>query len=669
MAGSSSQPELGDNIKKEPGPLMKLILQAGRDKSAPSQGLMEPVEKKEPEKDLNWYLPLYKAALRGDWDSAKNFFNQDPEAITAKITKVSETALHIAVGTQRATSFVKELLELIPKEALVTLKDQAGQTALHYAAIYGNVKAAELLVTKSPELTNVWSGSGLLPIHLAAGYANKDMISYLLTVTRDDVEPSPFADRSGVELLNLVISAEFYDLALYLIQLYPKLATLRSPAGNTALRVIAGKPSAFPSGIRLNVWQRLIYSCIPVKFGNVYSPAKIGDMENPAAGNQSSMLICRWVHFFREFGSSGCKKCHEATWEFIEWLVPYFKSVRDTRLMHRQTLQLIKRLCAEVAGLDYSSAASIFDGPILLAAVSGISELVEEILESFPPAIWSRNQEGHNIFLLAVENRRENIFNILYQMSEHKQLATQLRDVKRNNILHLAGKRAPPARLSLVSGAALQMQRELQWYKEVEKYVLPDSKDARNSNGRTPSVEFSVEHKDLVKEGEKWMKDTANSCTVSATLIATIGFAASITVPGGNNSDSGFPIFHKNSAFTIFAIFDALSLFSSTASLLMFLSILTARYAENDFLYSLPRRLIIGLTMLFLSITSMMVAFSATIYLVFGEKKAWTLVPVAGLACLPVTLFVTLQYPLLKDMITSTYCPGIFGKRSDRLLF
>lgn len=50
------------------------------------------------------------------------------------------------------------------------------------------------------------------------------------------------------------------------------------------------------------------YSCsegVPVKFGNVYSPAKVGDMENPAAGNQRSMLIRSWVHFFREFGSSG----------------------------------------------------------------------------------------------------------------------------------------------------------------------------------------------------------------------------------------------------------------------------------------------------------------------------------------------------------------------------
>lgn len=203
----------------------------------------------------------------------------------------------------------------------------------------------------------------------------------------------------------------------------------------------------------------------------------------------------------------------------------------------------------------------------------------------------------------------------------------------------------------------------------MEKHVLPELKDFKNSSGRTPAMEFSMEHKDLVKEGEKWMKDAANSCTVAATLIATIAFAASITVPGGNNGDTGIPILSHELAFNIFAVADALSLFSSTASLLMFVSILTARYAEVDFLYSLPRRLIIGLVTLFISITTMMIAFSATIFLVFGHKRAWTIAPIAAIACLPVTLFVTLQFPLLMDMIHSTYCPGNFRKQGEGLLF
>ncbi|KAK4391873.1 hypothetical protein Sango_1965100 [Sesamum angolense] len=177
---------------------------------------------------------------------------------------------------------------------------------------------------------------------------------------------------------------------------------------------------------------------------------------------------------------------------------------------------------------------------------------------------------------------------------------------------------------------------------------------------------FTEEHKILKEEGEKWMKDTSNSCTIAAALIATVMFAAAITVPGGNDNSNGFPIFSGSSAFIIFAISDAVSLFTSATSLLMFLAIQTSRYAEEDFLYVLPKRLIIGLGTLFLSISSMMVAFSATVYLVFARKEAWVLIPVGALACLPVTSFVLLQFPLFLDLVYSTYGPGIFGKQSNR---
>ncbi|CAI9293413.1 unnamed protein product [Lactuca saligna] len=103
---------------------------------------------------------------------------------------------------------------------------------------------------------------------------------------------------------------------------------------------------------------------------------------------------------------------------------------------------------------------------------------------------------------------------------------------------------------------------------------------------------FTREHKDLVIEGEKWMKSTVESYTITAALIITIAFAAAITVPGDSNQDKGIPIFTNNTAFTIFAISDAISLFSAVTSLLMFLSILTARFAEQDFLFKLLTKLI-----------------------------------------------------------------------------
>lgn len=200
---------------------------------------------------------------------------------------------------------------------------------------------------------------------------------------------------------------------------------------------------------------------------------------------------------------------------------------------------------------------------------------------------------------------------------------------------------------------------------EVENFVIPTYKEKKNSDKEAPAMVFTKEHKNLVIEGEKWMKDVANSFMIAAALIATVVFTAAVTVPGGDDNQTGLPVFYKDGAFIVFAISDAISLFASTTSMLMFLSILTSRYAECDFLHILPKRLIIGLITLFLSTTTMMIAYSASLYLVFGRKNVWNLIALSALASLPIISFVSLQFPLLVDVISSTYGPGIFGKQSD----
>lgn len=161
------------------------------------------------EKDLSCYLPLYKAAIRGDWDSASKFFNSNPDAVAARITKNLETVLHIAVARSEAISFVEKLMELMPTDAF-PLKSKFSETALHYAAKYGNTKAAKLLVARDPGLPNIWSDTNLLPLHLAALFGHKEMVLYLLTVTRDNESPNPFTDRAGITLLISIVHSGFY---------------------------------------------------------------------------------------------------------------------------------------------------------------------------------------------------------------------------------------------------------------------------------------------------------------------------------------------------------------------------------------------------------------------------------------------------------------------------
>ncbi|XP_062173560.1 uncharacterized protein LOC133879025 [Alnus glutinosa] len=251
-----------------------------------------------------------------------------------------------------------------------------------------------------------------------------------------------------------------------------------------------------------------------------------------------------------------------------------------------------------------------------------------------------------------------------------EEIRLNIQDIEkgRSNQIKIIGSGMTGASIQInrIPGAALQMQRELQWFKEVESIVVARSKEHLNRDGLTPRELFTKKHIDLKKEGEKWMKGTSTSCTVVGALIVTIMFAAAFTVPGGNNQDTGVPVFLDKRLFMLFIIFDALSLFSSTTSVVMFLGILTSRYAEDDFLESLPRKMIIGLSTLFFSIAAMMTAFSTALLIMLQGQYSWLVIPVICLASVPVTLFILMQFPLLVDMCMSTYGPGIFDKKMKR---
>ncbi|KAK4593438.1 hypothetical protein RGQ29_017517 [Quercus rubra] len=302
---------------------------------------------------------------------------------------------------------------------------------------------------------------------------------------------------------------------------------------------------------------------------------------------------------------------------------------------------------------------------ILRAIKEGNFEFVFDIVNANPELVWTHDEKSSNIFSVVVQNRHAKIFSLIYGHPLKRVLAQSVDRLYRNNLLHMAGMLAPSTSLKHIAGAALQMQRELQWFKEVESICPPTAHANLNNEGLTPREFFTKNHKDMRNDGEQWMKDTATSCTVVGALIVTIMFAAVFTVPGGNDQNNGFPIFLNRKLFMVFIVSDALSLFSSSTSVLMFLGILTSRYAEEDFLESLPRKMIIGLSTLFFSIAAMMTAFSAALFLMLHERS-WIFKPVICLASIPITLFVLMQFPLLVAMANSTYGPSIFNRKMKR---
>ncbi|KAJ0081294.1 hypothetical protein Patl1_12360 [Pistacia atlantica] len=263
------------------------------------------------------------------------------------------------------------------------------------------------------------------------------------------------------------------------------------------------------------------------------------------------------------------------------------------------------------------------------------------------------------IFSNAILKRQKDIFKLLsgVRPSFEKQILNY-KDDEGNNILHLAGKLSPPEQLDAICGVALQLQQELMWFEEVSNIVDPSKAHEKNKMGETPKALFDKEHEQLKERGEQWMKDTANSCMIVATLIATVVFAAVFTVPGGTNEESGMPLFANNLFFRIFVLADAISLVLSVYSLLIFLAIHTSRYAKKDFLLELPKKLVLGLLTLLLSIAAMMLVFCTTIFIVFKVEKIWVRILLCASAALPVIHFAKIKWRLLFDVARSTYKIG-----------
>ncbi|KAF3967832.1 hypothetical protein CMV_008219 [Castanea mollissima] len=291
-----------------------------------------------------------------------------------------------------------------------------------------------------------------------------------------------------------------------------------------------------------------------------------------------------WLAFWQQwiYSCLHIRAAHVSTSVNYEKL-PGIKKIYSQKQTHAQALEILLCFCRKISGFDESQLqkASAYEA-MLEAAKHGIVEFIIEMTRVSPDLLWVVDED-------------------------------------------LRGMLAPSSELDRRPGAALQMQRELQWFKAVESIVPRKCKEALNIDGKKPRELFSQNHEDLRKEGEKWAKETASSFTIVGTLIITIMFSAAFTVPGG---------------------------------------ILTSRYAEEDFLNVLPTKLLIGLSTLFFSVVTMMISFCAALSIVVQVELHIVTVAIV-FASIPVIIFVPLHLPLFAEIFNSTFRPEILNRKMN----
>nr|GMC73580.1 ankyrin repeat-containing protein NPR4-like isoform X3 [Ipomoea batatas] len=505
-------------------------------------------------------------------------------------------------------------------------------------------------------------------LYRAAAEGNWEEAEKFLSQHSHDAIHAPLNYRSETAL-HLAAKAGAASMAKKLVEMLSadNILRLRTHKGLTALHVAAKFGNTEVAEILVGYNHNLLYqSCdkglFPIHYAAcntrnskdvfLYFSAQTKDdaQPNPYAGQSGATILVNLI---------------TSKFYVLQLLLP--KSIKNKIQMRQQAVKLLKCFCDKLKALSDREVASVASEAIIRAAELDIDEVILNIVEAYPPMAYYRHGgTEQNILFIAVQNRCENVFYLVCGNSALLRELVYEKDNNGNNIVHLAGKLAPPHKVNLVSCAALQMQWELQWFKEVQKIAPPYFSSLRNKDDKTPKMVFRDEHKDL-KIGEKWMKDAATSCSIAAALIVTVVFAAAITVPGGNSTgvvtegfnatttlplgsnnntftgtikvpvdetppEEGLPTFSRRDAFIIFYISNGASLFTSVTSLLLFLSILTSRYTEEDFLYILPTKLIIGL---FTLIMFVMATFSSTVYLVFGKTALAVRIVLIVVACVP----------------------------------
>ncbi|KAH6785399.1 hypothetical protein C2S51_037854, partial [Perilla frutescens var. frutescens] len=488
---------------------------------------------------------MYRAAMEGDWIAAELLLSRNPNLACDFLTNEGDRALHVAAAMKHK-KFVEKLVDRMNEDDLL-LRDGCGYTACCYAVVSGVVEIARVMIEKNPNLTTAHDENNVTPLHKAALYGKKKMVSYLLESTKTE----NLSNEEWFDLLLVTIRQKMFDVAIELVDKNNVLAKMVKDE-RTALLVLA----------RMDISNIISSTCI-------------------------SKLL-RFIEL-----------CGKNPSNFVK---------------------LTEKLWVEMQNMGKNSLLELIKNQHILhdAAKAGNVELLTMLTRTYPQLIWDTDSNGHTIFHIGVAYRQRHVFNLIHQVEAMIHTRTISQDQDGNNILHLAAKLSPGPFDRIGLPPATLMQRELTWFQVTKKVVPAFCQHMRNKDGLTPRELFSKEHKRLLRDRNIWMMNSTDSYMLIATILFSVLFAGAFNLPGGYDSQTGKAILSKSGWFQIFCTCEFLALASSAFSMFWFGSIMTSKFAENDFHHYLPDRMHLGLIFLFWSHFSAVISYMLSIQLVSG---------------------------------------------------
>ncbi|KAG7963028.1 hypothetical protein I3843_09G097000 [Carya illinoinensis] len=439
------------------------------------------------------------------------------------------------------------------------------------------------------------------------------------------------SDRSTI--LHVAVVNKHFDLALLVAEMFPHLVGERDADGMTDLQLLSCDSGAFEREDKREFFRQII------NFVNSYfTSAK----QRKPTRYESALKLAKFL-IERDLS-------WEATYLGIDQGKPTLHKFGESPGPEKG----IGQAPLLMTSLGLGDQVPETDTPLFLATKTGCIDIAEEILKCYPQAIEHIDDKGRNILHLAIRHRRLKIFEVVAKQEVPMKRLVRKFDNEGNSVLHIVGLKRKEYIAEKIRGPALELREEMQWFKRVESVIPSHFKEHRNDMKLTAWGLFHQTNNELRTTSAEWLKRTSEGCTVVAVLIATVAFAAAYTVPGGPNTQTGAPILVNKPFFVVFTVTDVLSLSFALTSVVIFLSIVSSPFRLIDFKESLPNKLMLGFTFLFLSVSMMMFAFAATVLLMIQNRESWTKVILYALSFLPVGIFALSYFPLYVSL-SDTY--------------
>ncbi|XP_059665345.1 uncharacterized protein LOC132311460 isoform X1 [Cornus florida] len=226
------------------------------------RGRIRTLPSREDEERITLKKRLFKSAMEGDWKEVVNLYQKHPEVHKAKFRRSGDTALHVAISSGQE-DVVLQLVNLVRSNEALKVKNERGNTPLHFAASLGLVRACNSIASKDSKLIGVRNYDSETPFFLAALNGKLDVFLRLHYMFDSTEQGYLYCRRSdGETVLHSAINGDYFDLAFQIIHRYEKLVHYVNELGFSPLHLLASKPTAFRSGSHLGWFNRIIYNCI-----------------------------------------------------------------------------------------------------------------------------------------------------------------------------------------------------------------------------------------------------------------------------------------------------------------------------------------------------------------------------------------------------------------------